>query len=283
LCYPLLMLTTRLPRLAALLAACLAACACGGPPSQDNASANAANTAQQQAVPELPIPAPAEILGREQLLVAAQHAASDFAVGLDDAQRQEELAGRKFEFRVRFGCDGPSQDPAGALDWSLSKDSGALKVRATPTLSTKDPPVKAIAGEAFEAVEGFWIREPWLLTAACPRAATQPEERPQQDDQPADVPQTVGIAQFFTAGGARTVRRSGRAYEATTKLDEGDQPSGGFDLVLSGRLVALPDGRVIACTAAANRRPNCVISVEFGKVSIERADTHGQLAQWGPS
>jgi hypothetical protein len=277
------MLTKRHRRSAALIAACLAACACGGPASQDNASANTANTAQQQPVPELPIPAAEAILGREQLLLATQRAASDFAVGVDDAQRQKELAGSKFEFRMRFGCDGPSEEEAGSLGWSLSEESRALKVRATPTLSAADAPVKAIAGQAFEAVEGFWIREPWLLTAACPQAGTEPEKRSQQDQGAAGVPQTVGIAQFFAARGARTVRRSGRAYEATTKLDEGDQPSGGFDLVLRGRLVALPNGRVIACRAAESGRPSCVISVEFSKVSIERADTHEQLAHWGPS
>jgi hypothetical protein len=277
------MLSNRPGRSAALLAACLAASACGGPPSQDNASANAANTAQQQAVPELAVPALEAILAREQLLLAAGRAASDFAAGVDDAARQKELAGRKFEFRIRFGCEGPSQASPKAFDWSVNKEAQSLKVRAAPTLSAKDAPVKAIAGEDFEAVEGFWIRQPWLLTTACPRADTATEKQPHQKGEAAAIPQTVGIAQFFTAGGARTLRRSGRAYEATRKLDEGDQPSGGFDLVLSGRLVTLPDGRVIACTSAATDRPSCVISAEFGKVSIERADTHEQLAVWGQS
>ena len=78
------------------------------------------------------------------------------------------------------------------------------------------------------------------------------------------------------------MRRSGRAYEATKKLEQDDKPAGGFDLVLTGRLTSLQDGRVIACTPAAQQaRPACVISVEFGKVWIERADTHEQLAQWG--
>ena len=169
------MLTMRHIRSAALIVASLAASACGGAQNQDNAAANAANAAQQQVVPELPVPAPEQPLAREQLLLAAEHAASDFAAGADDAQRQKDLADKKFEFRIRFGCDGASDDASGPFDWSVNKQTGALKVRATPTLSTKDAPVKALAGEAFEAVEGFWVRRPWLLNATCPRKPTAAE------------------------------------------------------------------------------------------------------------
>ena len=94
--------------------------------------------------------------------------------------------------------------------------------------------------------------------------------------------QSVGIGQFFSATGPRTMRRSGRPYETTQKIEDGKAPAEGFDLVLAGRLVALPDGRVIACTPGeAGGRPACVVSAEFGTVSIERADTHEQLARWG--
>lgn len=285
-----------------MAAAFLVVCACGGPQSQGNASANAVNAAQPQAVPQLPTPVLEQPLTREQLLLAAAHAASDFAAGIDDSKRQSDLADRKFEFRIRFGCEGELPDQsAGAFDWSVNAKSGALKVRATPTLSEKDPPVEALAGKAFEAVEGFWIRRPWLLSATCPKVqpapAAQTEDsktgqgtQPKPARPPAHAVQTaapvpapsVGIAQFFTDTDPRTMRRSGRPYEATKKLGDGDVPSAGFDLVLTGRLVALPDRRVIACTpASAGERPSCVISVEFGQVSIERADTHESLAQWG--
>jgi hypothetical protein len=283
------MLTMRHGRSAALLVALLAASACGGPQDENNASANAANAAQQPAVPQLPVPALEQPLGREQLLLAAEHAASDFAAGIDDSRRQKDLAGRKFEFRIRFGCQ-PTAANAGAdaFGWSVDKSSGALKVRATATLSAKDPAVKALAGESFEAVEGFWVRRPWLLSAACPRtAAAAGEEAPPSKTPDGATPQappvpTLGIAQFFTATDPRTMRRSGRPYEATKKLDDGDVPVGGFDLIISGKLVALPDGKVIACALAQSvGPPSCVVSVEFGTVSIERADTHEQLAQWG--
>ncbi len=296
------MLTMRQGRSAALFVALLAAGACGGPQNQSNTAANAANAAQEQAVPQLPVPTLEQPLGREQLLLAANHAASDFAAGVDDSQRQKDLADKKFEFRLRFGCQ-PAGTNAGAdvFGWSVDKSSGALKVRATPTRSAKDPEVKALAGDSFEAVEGFWVREPWLLSAACPKtpvpaddaqkagaASAKPKgPAPASTESDATVPATpppptLGIAQFFTATDPRTMRRSGRPYQATKKLDDGDVPVGGFDLVISGRLVALPDGKVIACELAQSAgRPICVISVEFGQVSIERADTHEQLAQWG--
>ena len=262
---------------AALAAALLAACGCQQPQSQQDDAANAANAARPQTVPEIPIPVPDPPLGREQLLVAAMHAASEFATGSQDLRPQQALAGKKFEFRVRFGCDEPGA-PQGDFSWSFDPATGALKVRAAPTLSPKDAPVKAIAGDSFETVEGFWIPRPWLIASACPSSDALPTPGPEQSPES----QTVGIAQFFTATGPRTLRRSGRAYEATKKLPKGEKPAAGFDLVLSGRLAALPDGRVIACTASPQGgRPSCIISVEFGKVWIERADTKEHLADWG--
>lgn len=258
--------------------ACLLLGACSGEPPAQNQATTSTNEAKPEKPAELPIPVPEPPLDREQLLLASLRAASDVAAGTDDSARQKDLADRKFEFRIRFGCDAPAAGPiTEPLGWSFDEKSRALKIRATPTLSMKDSPIAAIAGTNFEAVEGFWIQRPWLLSAACPTGA-QPAPVPQQ----AEPAQSVGIAQFFTTSDPRTMRRSGRPYEATKKLDSGDQPSGGFDLVLSGRLKSLPDGRVIACTASQSRdRPICVISVELGTVAIERTDTHEQLAQWG--
>jgi len=276
-CYPPVMPAMRHVKAAALAAACLAACGCQQPQSQQDEATNAANAARPQTVPEIPIPVPEPPLGREQLLVAAMHAASAYATGSDDMQAQRELAGKKFEFRVRFGCD-ETASAQEDFSWSFDPASGALKVRAAPTLSPKNAPVKAIAGDAFETVEGFWVPNPWLIAAACPRPQA-PEPTPSD---PVPDSQSLGIAQFFTSSGPRTLRRSGRAYEATKKLAQGDKPAAGFDLVLSGRLVALPNGRVIACTpAGTGARPSCIVSVEFGKVWIERADTKEHLADWG--
>ena len=264
---------TKHPAFCALAAAAsLLAAACGNEPKQQTA-ANTANAAQPSVVPELSIPAPEPPLDREHLLIAAIHAASDFTTGIDDRQGQKALADRKFEFRIRFGCGEPADDSRAPFGWSFDKATGALKARATPTLTLKDAAASAIAGDTFESVEGFWLSQPWALSAACPAVPAAHS---------ASDLRSVGIAQFFSATGPRTLRRSGRPYETTQKIEDGDAPADGFDLVLTGRLVALPDGRVIACAPTENGgRPTCIVSAEFGTVSIERADTHEQLAQWG--
>jgi hypothetical protein len=294
------MLTVRQTFAAAAASALLATAGCQSG-EQANQAANTANAAEPQTVPKL-IPVPEPPMNREQLLIATLQAASAFAAGADDTKLQRSLSGQKFELRIRFGCDGPSTSSGDPYGWTFNEKTSALKVRATPALSPADPAVKAVAGQAFETVEGFWLRRPWMLAAACPSNEETSSPKPvQKPDAPANaqtstktgqppkppVPvappsQLVGIAQFFTDTGPRTMRRSGRPYEATEKLETGQPPSGGFDLVLTGKLVALPNGRVIACTRTeAGERPACLISVEFGTVAIERADTHEQLAQWG--
>ena len=92
----------------------------------------------------------------------------------------------------------------------------------------------------------------------------------------------VGIAQFFSDTDSRTLRRDGRPYQATKALADGQAPSAqGYDLVLSGRLKRLPDGRVIACKVEqASRPPQCIVSVDFDRVWIERPDTKESLAEW---
>ena len=92
----------------------------------------------------------------------------------------------------------------------------------------------------------------------------------------------VGIAQFFTKADSRTGRRDQRAYETTKVLAEGERPSPeGYNFVLSGRLRALPEGRVINCRAPSfDRPPDCVVSAEFDRVWIERPNSKAVVAEW---
>ncbi len=74
-----------------------------------------------------------------------------------------------------------------------------------------------------------------------------------------------------------------RPYEAVKTLDA-KTPIGsqGFNLVLSGRLKALADKRVIACAAkGSDSPPECVISVDFDGVRMERPGTRDVIAEWG--
>ena len=267
----------------------------------------AANHSSENRVADRPTVArPDPALDRAALLAAVAQAASASASGSELPEDLRSLDGRQFEVRVRFGCRGPS-DPSGDewLAWSLEPETRTVRVRARPTISKDEPLVARMGGQESEAVEGFWIPRPWLLQAACPAMAaiTAPADSQdaggdQQDSatlapetdaddaeraEPLPVGQRVGIAQFFTSSDPRTRRRDNRPYEAVHTL-KADQPVGsqGFNLVLSGRLRAVPGRRVIECSAAGpDTPPDCIVSVQFQRVWIEQPESREVIAEWG--
>ena len=256
------------------------------------------------AVLNLPaVPRPQPPMDRAAILAAVARAASAAAAGVDDMAAQAVLDGRQFEFRIRFGCKGPSTDLRKEwLGWSFDSETGTLRVRAKPTFAPGEQLVKMLGGDQFEAVEGFWIPRPWILEAACPAAAAvspafaEPPVDAVSDEAGAKPPATsaaaaelmpkwprIGIAQFFAHTDSRTGRRSMRPYEAVKtlnpKLPIGSQ---GFNLVLSGRLKGLPDKGVIACVAkGADSPPECIVSVDFDRVWIESPGNGEVIAEWG--
>ena len=301
---PSLRKTARAPIAWLLLAATLVAQAgCRQPDAQDNA-ANEQNGVET-APPRIPLPEPP--LDRAALLIAISRAASAHVTGADQTEAQRLLDGKPFELRIRFGCVGPSNDLRNEqFGWSYDREKGTLRVRATPTISQQDEVAAKIGGDAFEAIEGFWLARPWLLEAACPataavKAAPAPTEaatapaKPSADaaaDEPAEAdvaarPAAVlpkfGIAQFFSATDSRTRQRSMRPYEAVKTLEPNESVgSQGFDLVLSGRLHALPDKRIVACVSSGpDLPPKCIVSADFDRVRIERADSREMVAEWG--
>lgn len=261
---------------------------------------------QENIQDEVELPAPArppvsrpEPLDRSGLLAAIALAASAKATGSDHSVAQRLLDGRQFELRIRFGCGGPSGRLREEwLGWSLDRETHTLRVRAMPTLSADEDLVGELGAGEFEAVEGFWIPRPWLLEAACPATAAlstapgDPVAEPgggtsagatQTAGEPLPQWPRIGIAQFFTGADPRTGRRSMRPYEAVKTID-GDQPIGsqGFDLVLSGRLRALPEKGVILCASKeADSPPECIVSADFDRVWIERPDNREIIAEWG--
>lgn len=252
------------------------------------------------------VPRPKPPLDRAGLLAAVARAASSSASGANDDGAQGRLDGRPFEVRIRFGCRGPSLDlDRGWLGWAYDEERRRLRVRARPTIAADEPLVAALAGDQFEAVEGFWIPRPWLLEASCPaRAAivrapdreepgsdsstSREAEESGESDPAAAVPDPeprsprIGLAQFFTETDPRTGRRRGRPFESITTLDEGQRPrSVGFTLVLSGRLRALPGIGVIACSAAGpDSPPECIVSADFDRVWIEEPGSGETVAEW---
>lgn len=286
--------STGLP-LAAVLAigAVLPACQ-----PQEPQARNGANEATDKTpLPSLPIVEPP--YDRARLLLAVARAASAHSIGTDDLPAQRKLDGKQFEVRLRFGCEG--QGPGrGDHGWSVDPDGRTLRLRAVPSLSLGDEGVASLAGEGVEAVEGFWLPRPWLLTADCPAKAAVAgggEAMEQEAESSgtgttgtegthqatnATPAQRVGIARYFTREDSRTGRRIDRPFEAVVQLKEGERPgTGGFNLVLGGRLRASRGGRVIQCTGnGLDRPPDCIISADIDRVWIERPGEKRVLAEW---
>ncbi len=293
--------------MAPLLGALAMLGACQQPEVKNNQ--NNQENAVEEPAPDLPAAPVPRSLDRAAILAAVARAASANASGANDVEEQRALDGRQFELRIRFGCKGPSSRLRDEwLGWSFDSDSGTLRVRAKPTLGAGEELLSDLGADQFEAVEGFWIPRPWLLNPVCPAAAavSSPPAAPAAgqaaQSQPSGKTSTpepasatvgaaeplpkwprIGIAQFFTEDDARTGRRSMRPYEAVKTLDaERPISSQGFNLVLSGRLKALPGGRVIACAAkGAESPPECVVSADFDRVWIENPDTRDLVAEWG--
>jgi len=266
--------------------------ACQQPQPQDNQQAPV-----EQPAPELPALPRSETLDRSAILAAVAQAASANSAGTDDSAAQRTLDGRQFEFQIRFGCRGPSTGLREQwLGWAVDAENNTLRVRARPTLNAQEPVVQRLGGDRFEAVEGFWIPRPWLLEAVCPAnsaidpSAPHPKQQAKvagtvaQEQVTEQLPSSprIGIAQFFSDTDPRTGRRSMRPYEAVKTLEPGHPlESQGFDLVLSGRLRALPDRRVIACVAnGAQSPPDCIVSADFDRVRIEASGTQDVIAEW---
>jgi len=286
----------RKPLARAALSASIIVGACQPPP--EATVVENATPALDRPLPSLPVAEPP--LDRAALLQAIARAASAAALGKSDAEAQRDMDGDRFELRIRFGCPGgASRVESESFDVRFDSETRTLRLRAAPDLRIDDSWMTALAGETAEAVEGFWLRRPWLLAAGCPAIVGSPPDAVQSPptaskpaetvkaapalEQPPPAPiQRIGIAQFFTDTDARTGQRGDRAYEATKKLAADEQPSGqGYDLAISGRLARLPDGRVIACRArTADMPPDCIVSVDIDRVRIDRPDTGAVIAEW---
>lgn len=274
-----------------VLAALLAGCTDGGggnAPGAEPPSGKAPVTeTPRPALPSLAAP-----LSRRDLLLAVADAASDHASGRVDMVEQRAFDGRPFSVALRF-CEGEPE--SGMFQSRFDADEGILRLSIRPdldaaTLETTDPP-------PFEAVEGFWLPRPWLLDAACPVSGARPTPSPEEGPPPRGLPPTppasgaaaspiigprVGIAQFYDNTSDRGRRRDQRAYEVTRRLAEGSRP-GAVDLVLEGRLRALPDGRTILCSGGSPASPPaCIVSVAIDAVTLRQVGGE-VLGTWASS
>lgn len=250
--------------LAALLAAC-------SPRPQTAAPERPAPPAAAEPSAAVAPPAP-PALGRAEILAAAGAAAAAYAAGEPYPSAAAALAGRRFVLRLPFGCYGPAPD-AGA-GYVFDAEKGTLKLTVRPQVWTDAPWVRELVGAPeAEAIDGFWIRRPWMTAEACPAVGGAPGA--------ATAPETVGLVRVFEPGASRLARRGGRPYEVTEKAEDGAPPGqGGFRLVLEGRVMEPASGQPVRCRGdGPDVRPVCLLLVDFDRVAME--DARGrQLAEW---
>jgi hypothetical protein len=267
------------------LAAALAGCSPKTEP-QGNVSDEAQAPVAETREPPAPAITDALLLRRDLLLATAQ-AASDFALGADDRQRQQELNGRPFSFVIPL-CD--PYDRGALFTARLDEEGGAARLEVRPDLR-RGPPAGSTGGQGIETVEGFWLRRPWLLDPKCPVSepveqgpvgeAEKERGQPGTAQGPMSEPLqlSVGIAQFLDETSARSLRRGDRPYQITRRLAPGES-IGPVDLEIEGRMRALPDGRVIACEGRfPDKPPTCILSVGIDRVRLLQRGGE-PLAEW---
>ncbi len=229
-----------------------------------------------------PLPAAIPTLGRSDLVVAAAAAASTFAEGRR-VTGKDAMVGQRFVVRIPFGCTGPTPSDApvpGLTGWAPTPDGKAIQLSLEPADWVAAPLFAAPdAAARWEAIEGFWIPRPWLAAETCPRPVADQIQPPG-----AASPQSVGLAAVFERDGSRIGRRDGRAYVSNIRsTGEGPPlpPTGGYRLVLAGRIAAFPDGQAFACRAASpDQRPVCVAAVELDRVAFEAEER--VISEWRP-
>jgi hypothetical protein len=281
---------------AAILLLAGVAAGCRADPVANDTTESVQNDAGEKNLADAPaLPTVSQPLSRRELLLAAAEAASDFAAGVNDTERQRELSGQPFSLALRF-CEGDTDEAL--FRSSFDQESRVVRLEVRPDINASSLLVQQLREPTIEAVEGFWIRKPWLLEPACPMMAPAPPatEAPnaeeggepstettqeQADGRPQWVP-LVGIAEFHDQTSDRSNRRGDRPYEVTKRLPEGAR-MGPVDMVIQGRLRALTTGKVIVCGGGSPiTPPSCIISVRVDAVSLRQ--TGGDvLGEWGGS
>lgn len=237
---------------------------------------------------EQPAAGPAQLptvdppLIRRDVLLAVAEAASARASGTDDLAPQRKLDGRPFSFRIRLCGNSP------AVRQDVDPATRVLRVAVTPDVDGRQPMVAATMGK--EAI-GFRVPRPWLLMPACPKESAPAAPVPADPTQPvaqqapaptAATPSTggmVGIVNVVRPDEARPTRRAERPLALTRRLAENETP-GPIDLVLEGRLRALPGGKVIACAGdGVSVAPDCLVAARIDRVRMRAADGT-LLAEW---
>lgn len=252
-------------------------------------------------VPTEVLPKAQPPLYRGDLIKLGQKAASAFATGGALQNAGGDLAGRRFELRLPFGCTGAAREGAAVTSgWSYDPKKESLRAFVAPQGWSDTEWLRTAIGDGVvDRAEGFVIERPWILEPACPRPARMasveagPDEEGQSEADtpaapeektaptPADKVPELAVVELFTADAPRSAARGDRGYVAVVKRPpEKVDPNLWFTLVLSGRLATFPGGNSVRCWGdALATRPRCLLAVEIDHAAI--VDRDGlELAEW---
>jgi hypothetical protein len=237
---------------------------CSRPTPRDEIAKLDGNTTSKRSEPAVLVD---NELDREGVILAALNATTAAALGKDDHAAQAALKGRKFEVHLRFGCPGMS-NAARSLAYDAKEQ--VLRAKVSSDVTEQTLPISDLLYRKYEGAVGFVLGQPWLLSAGCP----QGDFAKMTSGQP-----TIVLAQLFTADESRPQRPGGQ-YELTKSMKPEEAPKQGLDLVVSGRLADLADGRSIHC-GARDGAPACVVAGKIDRVAFVRPGTDEPLGEWG--
>lgn len=227
------------------------------------------------------VPPPLQALDRGTLIDAAGSAASSYAAGMSVDQKVAELAGRRFELILPFGCDGPTPPNNKELTngWRYEAESGVLQV-AFPSSVQGLAPRLAESGSSPEQTakfsKSFWIEREWLRSANCP-----PSDQAQNEDIVAQEDPSLAIVELSVSEARRAENREGTPYRVSKRVPAEQAPSEqGLRIVITGRL-ATAIGLPIRCKSFhRNKRPVCVIVARFDVITVTDATGDITYVEW---
>lgn len=252
------------------------------PVPADEAPAKAATSTPQ---PVLPMVEPVPLLDRAGLIELADATADAAASGTPLPDEVREAVNRRFQIAIPFGCAGPAgQDSEAPLRWRYDEEAETLRLHAAVTRWTADQWGLAEPDDG-EAIEGFWIAQPWSSSGECPQPRAG-DGAPAPASSPAPEP-TLAVAQFFRGDVRREALRERRPFESVQRIaSDAFAAPRGFRLMLSGRIDRVPGaqgpGAPVHCIqpGGADQRPRCIVAISLDEVRIENPASGEVLASW---
>lgn len=236
-------------------------------------------TAPSNAVPQYP--ASRGVLGRSEFIALAAAAADAAASGREPGAEITDAEGRRFALRLPLGCSGPVDETSNAtMRWRYDATDKALRLYVEPVRWQPEDWWVKDAPSGIDAIEGFWVKQPWTLSEACPPSDDQPAAG---GSEPVLLPgQTLAVGQIFATQDTRGTGRDGKAYEAVVRVPEDElDTSRGFRIRISGRIGGGVHGPV-RChqPGGPEQRPICLVLAVLDEVAIENAASNDTLATW---